>query len=131
MRMARVWRGANAAGMARPLHVLIAGAGVAALEATLALRAEAADRVDIELLAPDTEFVYRPMAVAEPFSQGDVRRFPLARLAELAGARLTPGTLERVDLDRRRVETADGRALEFDVLLVALGRGAARACPVR
>jgi sulfide:quinone oxidoreductase len=61
------------------------------------------------------------MAVAEPFSQGEVRRFPLARLAELAGARLTTGTLERVDLDRRRVETADGTALEFDVLLVALG----------
>jgi sulfide:quinone oxidoreductase len=113
--------GTDAAGMARPLHVLIAGAGVAALEATLALRAEAADRVDIELLAPDTEFVYRPKAVAEPFSQGEVRRFPVARLAELAGARLTPGTLERVDLDRRRVATADGGAVEFDVLLVALG----------
>jgi sulfide:quinone oxidoreductase len=112
---------ADAAGMARRLHVLIAGAGVAALEATLALRAEAADRVDIELLAPDTEFVYRPMAVAEPFSQGEVRRFPVGRLVELAGGRLTPGTLKRVDLDRRRVETGDGGELAFDVLLVALG----------
>jgi sulfide:quinone oxidoreductase len=107
--------------MSQPLHVLIVGAGVAALEATLALRALAEDRVDIELLAPDGDFVYRPMAVAEPFQQGEVRRFPIGRLVELAGARLTPGVLARVDLDRRRVETAEGAELEWDVLLLALG----------
>lgn len=107
--------------MSRPLHVLIVGGGVAALEATLALDALAEDRVDIELLAPDTEFVYRPMAVAEPFHRGEARRFPLARLVELAGARLTSGTLTRLDLDERRAETADGVELEWDVLLLALG----------
>jgi sulfide:quinone oxidoreductase len=110
--------------MSEPLHVLIAGGGVAALEATLALRALAEERVDIELLAPDADFVYRPMAVAEPFQQGEVKRFPLARLAELAGARLTPGTLARVDLDNHAVETADGTELKWDVLFVALGAGA-------
>jgi sulfide:quinone oxidoreductase len=115
---------ANLRCMSEPLHVLIAGGGVAALEATLALRAQAEERVDIELLAPDADFVYRPMAVAEPFQQGEVKRFPLVRLAELAGARLTPGTLARVDLDNHRVETADGTELKWDVLLVALGAGA-------
>jgi sulfide:quinone oxidoreductase len=107
--------------MKRPLHVLIVGAGVAALEATLALRALAEDRVDIELLAPDVEFVYRPMAVAEPFRQGDARRFPVARLVELAGGRLTPGTLAGLDIDGHRAETADGDQLKWDVLLLALG----------
>jgi sulfide:quinone oxidoreductase len=115
---------ANLRRMSEPLHVLIAGGGVAALEATLALRALAEERVDIELLAPDADFVYRPMAVAEPFQQGEVKRFPLARLAELAGAWLTPGTLARVDLDNHRVETADGTELKWDFLLVALGAGA-------
>jgi sulfide:quinone oxidoreductase len=110
--------------MSEPLHVLIAGGGVAALEATLALRALAEERVDIELLAPDADFVYRPMAVVEPFQQGEVKRFPLGRLAELAGARLTPGTLARVDLDNHLAETADGTELNWDVLLVALGAGA-------
>ena len=105
----------------RPLRVLIAGAGVAALEATLALRKLAEDRVDIELLAPDGEFVYRPMAVAEPFGRGEARRFPLVRLVELAGARLRRGTLARVDLDRHRATTKAGRELEWDVLLMALG----------
>jgi sulfide:quinone oxidoreductase len=105
----------------KPLNVLIAGGGVAALEATLALRALAADRVDIEVLAPDSDFVYRPMSVAEPFRRGEARRFPLKRLVELAGARLTPGTLRRLDLDRRRAETTDGAELDWDVLLLALG----------
>lgn len=107
--------------MSRPLHVLIVGGGVAALEATLALRALAEDRVDLELLAPEEEFVYKPMAVAEPFQQGEVRRFPLARLVELAGARLTPGALSRLDLDKRRAETADGVELDWDIVLLALG----------
>lgn len=104
-----------------PLRVLIAGAGVAAFEATLALRALAEDRVDIELLAPDDDFVYRPMSVAEPFGKGEMRQFPVSRLATLAGARLTPGTLAGADLARRVVKTADGRDLPWDVLLLAVG----------
>jgi sulfide:quinone oxidoreductase len=107
--------------MAEPTRVLIVGAGVAALEATLALRELAEDRVDIELLAPDTEFVYRPMAVAEPFGRGEVRRFQLRRLVELASARLRTGTLARVDLDRHRATTKGGRELKWDVLLLTLG----------
>lgn len=107
--------------MSRPLHVLIVGAGVAALEATLALRALAEDRVDIELLAPDDNFTYRPMSVAEPFQQGEARRFPVRRLVELAGGRLTRGTLSRLDLNRRRAYSADGAELAWDVLLLALG----------
>lgn len=107
--------------MQRSLHVLIAGAGVAALEATLALKALAEERVDVEVLAPETDFVYRPLAVAELFGKGEVRSFPVGRLVELAGARLTPGALESVDLGRRRARTADGRELPWDVLVLAVG----------
>mgnify|MGYP001045217145 FL=1 len=69
-------------------RVLIAGGGVAALEAALALHSLAADRVSVELVAPESEFVYRPLAVAEPFRVADVRTFPLGRLAEATGATL-------------------------------------------
>ncbi|HEX2292445.1 MAG TPA: hypothetical protein VHH55_03980 [Gaiellaceae bacterium] len=112
-----------------PLHVLIAGAGVAALEATLALRALAEERVDIEVLAPDDDFVYRPMAVAEPFAKGEMRTFPVSRLVELAGGRLTPGTLASVDLDRHTATTGDGRELPWDVLLLAVGVRAREGVP--
>jgi sulfide:quinone oxidoreductase len=50
-----------------PTNVLIAGAGVAGLEAALALRTVGEDRVSVELVSPDAEFVYRPLSVAEPF----------------------------------------------------------------
>ena len=50
------------------MRVVIAGGGVAALEAALALRALAEDRVSVELLAPETQFWYRPLAVTEPTS---------------------------------------------------------------
>jgi sulfide:quinone oxidoreductase len=101
------------------MDVLIAGGGVAALEAALALRDE--DRVSVELLAPDTEFTYRPLAVAEPFRVGDVRRFPLPVLVEKAGADLRRGTLVSVDVDRHVVRTGEGEELSYDVLLLALG----------
>jgi sulfide:quinone oxidoreductase len=103
------------------VRVLIAGGGVAALEAALALRALAVDRVDIELVAPEHEFTYRPLSVAEPFRVGEMRRFPLDRLAEAAGARLREGSLASVDADRQIVRTLAGDELEYDFLVLATG----------
>jgi sulfide:quinone oxidoreductase len=104
-----------------PLRVLVAGGGVAGLEAVLALSDMAADRVDVTLLSPQGEFVYRPLAVAEPFSMGRVHRYPLAQLVKDLGVRLVRGTLHRVDADERLVTTVDGEPLGFEALLVATG----------
>jgi sulfide:quinone oxidoreductase len=113
----------------RVTRVLIAGGGVAALEATLALRALAEERVDVELVAPEADFIYRPLAVAEPFRVGEVRRFPLRPLVEAAGARLRQAFVTRVDPDRHVVVTEDGDELEYDVLLLALGARPREAVP--
>ena len=104
-----------------PLRVLIAGAGLAAFEAALALRDLAGDRVTVELVAPEEEFVYRPLAVAAPFRVGEVKRFPLRRLVEAAGASLTQTTVQRVDGERKLVTTNDGQELAYEALLLALG----------
>ena len=111
-----------------PTNVLIAGAGVAGLEAALALRALAEDRVSVELVSPDSEFVYRPLSVAEPFGVGEVRRFPVGRLADEAAARLTEAAVLGVDPDRHAVETTAGD-LHYDLLLLALGARAVPAVP--
>jgi sulfide:quinone oxidoreductase len=79
------------------MRVLIAGGGVAALEAMVALRALAEERVDITLLAPDRDFFYRPLAVAEPFGLGQVQRFDLATHAQGCGARHELGSVVSVD----------------------------------
>jgi hypothetical protein len=52
------------------LRVVVAGAGVAGLETLMALRALAGARVELTLIAPQDEFVYRPLAVEEPFASG-------------------------------------------------------------
>jgi sulfide:quinone oxidoreductase len=102
-------------------RVVIAGGGVAALEAALALRALAEDRVSVELLAPEPHFWYRPLAVAEPFDLGEVRQFELPELAAAAGARFVPGALTGVDVKSRRAQTAAGSSVPYEVLLVACG----------
>jgi len=61
----------------QPLRVVIAGAGVAGIEALLTLRALAGDRVDVTLADAQPDFVYRPMNVAEPFVRGVARRHPI------------------------------------------------------
>jgi len=104
-----------------PLRVLIAGAGVAGLEAALALRDLVGDRVTVELVSPEEEFVYRPLAVAAPFRIGEARRFPLRRLVEAAGATLTQGAVQGVDAERKLLTTDDDRKLAYDALLLALG----------
>jgi NADH dehydrogenase FAD-containing subunit len=90
------------------LRVLVAGAGVAGLETALALQALAPEVVSVVLVAPETEFTYRPLAVTEPFRLGEVRRFPLEPLARAAGAQLRRGMLTAVDPEQKLV-TLDPR----------------------
>lgn len=86
--------------------MLIAGGGVAALEAVLALRELAADRVSIEVLAPEQHFWYRPLAVAAPFELGEAARFELATLVHDLGATLTLGGLTGIDEWRHVAHTS-------------------------
>lgn len=102
-------------------RVVICGGGIAAVEGLLRLRQLAGDSVDIELIAPNEELVYRPMAVREPFASGPPRRYPLRRIARDAHAEWTQDSLAWVDPDARAVHTEDGRRVEYDALLVAVG----------
>jgi sulfide:quinone oxidoreductase len=104
-----------------PLKVLIAGAGPAGLEAALALRDLAGDRVDMTLLAPDEELTYRPLSVADPFSLALTRRYPLEAIASDLGVERVVDRLQSVDPGAHVARTADGRELAWDALLVALG----------
>src|SRR5436305_732808 len=67
-------------------HVIIAGGGFAAVEALLALRALAQERLTIELIAPDEFLRYRPSATGEPFGADEVTAFPLDDLAARSSA---------------------------------------------
>lgn len=101
--------------------MLIAGGGVAALEAALTLAEVAEGRARVELLAPEPLFWYRPTSVAEPFGLGTVRHFDLGLLASRAGAGMTLGALTGIVADRRLACAASGATLSYDALLIACG----------
>jgi sulfide:quinone oxidoreductase len=111
------------------MKVTIVGGGVAALEAMIALRRLAEERVEIELVTPTAEFAYRPLAVAEPFGLGKVREFDIVRIAQMHGARMHLAGVGAVRPEEHRIETWDGRTLEYEILLLAIGASAVPAVP--
>src|SRR3989442_7847126 len=50
-----------------------------------------------------------------------MKRFPLDRLVQAAGARLRRGSLAAVDAERKIITLDDGQELAYDTLLLALG----------
>ncbi|MEA2142715.1 MAG: sulfide:quinone oxidoreductase [Solirubrobacteraceae bacterium] len=121
---------ATAATASRPLlRVVIAGGGIAGLEALLALRALADQRVELTLVAPDVEFAYRPVAAGVPFAVGRSRRIRLDRVARDANAGFVAGTVESVNTDEKLVRTSGSGALEYDALVLAVGAQPVSAIP--
>src|SRR4051794_5757828 len=103
------------------MQVLIAGGGVAGLDALLGLRAVAGDRVDLVLIAPDEDFTYRPLAVAEPFALGRAHRVPLSEFARETSAELIIDAVLGLDRDRGEVRLRDRGTRSFEALLLAPG----------
>jgi sulfide:quinone oxidoreductase len=102
---------------------------VAALEVMLALRDLAGGWLSVELLAPERDFVYRPLAVAEPFGAGAARRFDLATLASGVGAGYRADALVKVDPERHNVRTRGGEELAYEALVIATGARMREAIP--
>ncbi|MGA2319165.1 MAG: FAD-dependent oxidoreductase [Solirubrobacteraceae bacterium] len=103
------------------LRVIVAGGGVAALETTLALADLAGDRVELTVIAPNSEFVYRPMTVREPFAYAAANRYPLALILGGTGATLFSDELAWVDPAKQTIHTKADRPIEYDALMLALG----------
>src|SRR5262245_38946163 len=115
--------------MPDPLRVLIAGGGVVGLETLLALRDLAGDLTTRTLLSPEDEFVYRPMAVGEPFARGAAKRHRLDEITSDVGAELVAGRLAAVDAGAGRATLGDGGAIEFDALVIGIGADTEPALP--
>ena len=113
----------------RKPRVVIAGGGVAGIETVLALRDLAGDRIDIEIVAPEREFVYRPLAVATPFDLGDPPRFALADIARDLDATHRQDAIVAIRPTQRVALTLSGASVPYDVLVVTSGAEPVEAIP--
>jgi|SRR5215212_3032001 len=108
-------------GGSEPLAVAIAGAGIAGLEALIALRELAGDRVSITMVAPEPDFIYRPLLIEEAFSSTPAARRELGPIAEEFGARLIRGALARVDTAARELVLDDGERVSYETAVICVG----------
>ena len=102
-------------------RVVIAGAGVGALEALLALRALMPHGLQIDILAPGESFLYRPVSIAESLRATEPPTFDLDALLRDQQVRRHVDALASVDIAERTVHTRSGSALPYDELIMATG----------
>jgi sulfide:quinone oxidoreductase len=102
-------------------RVLIAGGGVAALEALLALHADARELVEVTMIADTDTFSYRSLQVGEAFGRSSPRRYPLESLASGVGAGFRRAKVASIRVGAREMVLGDGEAIPYDALFLALG----------
>ena len=101
-------------------RVVIAGGGVAAVEAALALQDLAGSRVALTIVTASNEFVYRPFAVVRPFQPEPTYQIKLTQIASDVAADIVFDTAVGLD-PTRRLLLSSGESLVYDALLVAIG----------
>jgi sulfide:quinone oxidoreductase len=103
-------------------RIVIAGGGVAAVETLLALRELVGHRVNVTLVSPAREFLYRPVTVAEAFERAEARAYDLGEIVgREGGGRLVWDSLASVEADDHVAVTDAGERIDYDVLVVAAG----------
>jgi sulfide:quinone oxidoreductase len=112
-----------------PARVVIAGGGVAAVEAILALRQLAGRAVAIDLIAPENALADRPSSVAVPFGLGASAPLDLLDLAWRHDVTVHRGELVSVDAAARLARLPRGAEVPYDFLLVAIGARPVPAIP--
>ena len=111
------------------LKVVIAGGGVAAVEAMLALRHLVAERIELELVAPNDDLLLPALAVGEPFGIAAPQAVPIADICGDLNAGRRRDVLESVDPGDRIARTERGAEIPFDALLLAIGASTQPALP--
>lgn len=101
--------------------VVIAGGGVAALEAALALRDLLGERLALTIVAPNPEFRYRPLLVREHFTPALTANYSVAEIADRAGAQLLVDAFKWLDPVGQVLHTDHRKKLAYDAALLAMG----------
>jgi sulfide:quinone oxidoreductase len=122
-------RRSNIDTMTSPLRVLVAGGGIAGLEALLALRETAGPRLSLTLVEPRDAVSLLALGPAEPFGAGRPTQLRVGNIAARVGARMVRGAVRGIDTSARLVLTETGDSIPNDALLIAVGGRQAAAIP--
>ena len=102
-------------------QVVVAGGGMAGIEAALALRDFAGDRAVVTVVDPSRRFAIPASATGSAFGISPAVDVPLARVVARSGAALRRSHLVAVDGRRGLAMLAGGELLRYDDLIVAIG----------
>jgi sulfide:quinone oxidoreductase len=75
----------------------------------------------LTLVAPTSEFTYRPLTVVEPFTFHPAERRTLEPIAAEFGASFVQAGLVKVDAGAHAVHLSDGSTLDYEALAVCVG----------
>ncbi len=111
----------HAVGHERP-RIVIAGGGVAAVEALLALGSLCPHVTRTTLISPARELLERPVTVGEAFGRSTAQAYDLADVVgNVPGARIICDSVAEVQADQHVVLTASGTRVGYDKLVIAVG----------
>lgn len=105
----------------RPLHVVVAGGGIAGVEALLALRTLTGDALSLTLVSPAEQLHYRPFTVLEPFAARATRHYDLAEICDDLDVTHERAAIAAVDAEQRAIVTEGGERIAYDALVLAPG----------
>jgi sulfide:quinone oxidoreductase len=105
----------------RPLHVVVAGGGIAGVEALLALRTLTGEALSLTLVSPAEQLHYRPFAVLEPFSTRATRHYDLGEICADFGVTHRRDAVAAVDGEARELVAESGERIAYDALVLAPG----------
>lgn len=105
----------------RRQKALIVGGGIAGIEAALALRDLAGERIEVEIRDPRRQFVFRPFAVGEPYGAARIFRYDLDEMAARCGASLHSDGIVAIESENQTAVTRHGGRVSYDYLLLCSG----------
>ena len=109
--------------------MVIAGGGFAAVEAALAPRALAGDRVRLTAPSPDPFLRYRPAATLDAFDSTPLPTYSLRRITDDVGADYRETQIVSVAPESGYLWTSSGDRLPYDALVLAIGARAVAGIP--
>jgi sulfide:quinone oxidoreductase len=104
-----------------PWRVVVAGGGVAGLEACLGLADLGERQLRVALVTPEDHFTLQPQAVAEPFGGRPAPTVALADVARELGMRFVRDRVVRVRPDEMTVQLEHRGDEPYDALILATG----------